>query len=169
MSAMPEGLSDQADMVDDDEERALIACFEALSFAPYVFRGVEASRRIVAYGSGYGARTRSSAKVEPIPEWLEPLRARAAMFAGEPVGSLWQALVTAYPPGAGIGWHRDRPVYDKPYGGVRHGRRRREAGIAFADRGGSRPGWQACSCRGSRMPLHAGCAAAAGDRAGPGD
>lgn len=29
---------------------------------------------------------------------------------------LVQALVTEYPPGAGIGWHRDRPEYGKVIG-----------------------------------------------------
>jgi alkylated DNA repair dioxygenase AlkB len=43
---------------------------------------------------------------------LLPLREKAARFGGLPVEGLSQALVTEYAPGAGIGWHRDRPMFE---------------------------------------------------------
>jgi alkylated DNA repair protein (DNA oxidative demethylase) len=52
----------------------------------------------------------------PIPDWLTPLRAAALAFADIPEVDLVQALVTEYTPGAGIGWHRDRPEYAKVVG-----------------------------------------------------
>jgi alkylated DNA repair dioxygenase AlkB len=48
---------------------------------------------------------------DPIPEFLAPLRDRAAAFAALPSEQLVAALVTEYKPGAAIGWHRDRPHY----------------------------------------------------------
>ena len=39
------------------------------------------------------------------------MREKAARFAGLPPGELVQALLIRYDPGAGIGWHRDRPVF----------------------------------------------------------
>ncbi|EJU13158.1 hypothetical protein LH128_10211, partial [Sphingomonas sp. LH128] len=47
-----------------------------------------------------------------IPDWLPPFRDRAAHFAGLAPLLLIQALLIRYDPGAGIGWHRDRPVYE---------------------------------------------------------
>jgi alkylated DNA repair dioxygenase AlkB len=40
------------------------------------------------------------------------LRERAAEFAGVPAQSLQQVLVTEYAPGAAIGWHRDKPMFE---------------------------------------------------------
>ncbi len=51
-----------------------------------------------------------------IPDFLLPLRERAAGFAGLQAGDFEQALVIRYDVGAGIGWHRDRPVFDKVFG-----------------------------------------------------
>ncbi len=48
---------------------------------------------------------------DPIPEWLVSLRSKAASWASLPSDDLGQALITEYAPGAGIGWHRDRPEY----------------------------------------------------------
>ncbi len=46
-----------------------------------------------------------------MPEFLLPLRERAAEVAGLAPESLQQVLVTEYAPGAPIGWHRDKPVF----------------------------------------------------------
>ncbi len=46
-----------------------------------------------------------------MPDWLLPIRDRAARFAGQGLAVLIQALLIRYDPGAGIGWHRDRPIY----------------------------------------------------------
>ena len=50
------------------------------------------------------------------PGWLLPYRDRAAAFAGLPAGDFGHALLIRYDPGAGIGWHRDRPVFDQVLG-----------------------------------------------------
>jgi len=41
-----------------------------------------------------------------------PLRAKAARFAALEPGELVQALLIRFDLGAGIGWHRDRPVFE---------------------------------------------------------
>jgi hypothetical protein len=53
------------------------------------------------------------ASTEPISDWLCPLRKRAAQFACLEPNELVQALLIRYDPGAGIGWHRDRPVFER--------------------------------------------------------
>ncbi len=37
-------------------------------------------------------------------------------FDGQERGSIKQVLVTEYNAGAGIGWHRDKPHFDRVYG-----------------------------------------------------
>ncbi|WP_347880937.1 alpha-ketoglutarate-dependent dioxygenase AlkB [Sphingobium yanoikuyae] len=51
-----------------------------------------------------------------MPDWLVPLRDRAARFAGLGADSLAQALLIRYDPGAGIGWYKDRPVFEHVVG-----------------------------------------------------
>jgi alkylated DNA repair dioxygenase AlkB len=51
------------------------------------------------------------ADAEALPEWLLPLRAKAAAFAGLTADDLVHALLIEYDVGAGLGWHRDRPVF----------------------------------------------------------
>ena len=61
----------------------------------------------------------ASSRVKPatdIPDFLLPLRDKAAEFADIDPAALEHALVTEYAPGAGIGWHRDRPVFDDVIG-----------------------------------------------------
>jgi alkylated DNA repair dioxygenase AlkB len=47
----------------------------------------------------------------PIPGFLLPLRERCAGLAGEEADRFVEVLITEYPPGAGIGWHRDAPMF----------------------------------------------------------
>ena len=47
----------------------------------------------------------------PILPFLLALRGRVAALAGLAPETLGQALVTEYPPGAAIGWHRDKAVF----------------------------------------------------------
>jgi alkylated DNA repair dioxygenase AlkB len=53
---------------------------------------------------------------EPIPDWLLPVRARAAALAGHDPEALEEILVQRYPPGSTIGWHRDAPAFDTVVG-----------------------------------------------------
>ena len=68
------------------------------------------------YGWRYDFDTASFGPADPIPDWLLPLRQRAAGFARLAPDQLVQALVIRYDPGAGIGWHRDRPVFEHVVG-----------------------------------------------------
>jgi len=49
-------------------------------------------------------------------DWLLTPRDKAAAFADLESVDFAQALLIRYDPGAGIGWHRDRPVFDHVVG-----------------------------------------------------
>lgn len=51
-----------------------------------------------------------------MPNWLDEIRARAANFAKLTAEDLVQALLIRCDPGVGIGWHKDRPVFDHVVG-----------------------------------------------------
>ena len=52
----------------------------------------------------------------PIRAELEWLRDRCARLMGREPGELADLLVARYPPGAGIGWHRDAPQFGEVSG-----------------------------------------------------
>lgn len=112
----PPGFAYLPDLVSPDEADALVRRFEQLPFQPFDFRGFKGNRQTVAFGSRYDFTHGRMTSAEPVPEWLCPLRARAAVFARVDDHALDQVLITQYPPGAGIGWHRDRPEYGKVIG-----------------------------------------------------
>ncbi|RZJ00700.1 MAG: alpha-ketoglutarate-dependent dioxygenase AlkB [Brevundimonas sp.] len=112
----PVGLRYADDVVPAQMQAELIDRAATLDFAPFDFRGFKGNRRTVSFGSRYDFTHGRVGSADPMPDWLQPLRARAAAFAEIPDGDLVQALVTEYAPGAGIGWHRDRPEYGKVVG-----------------------------------------------------
>lgn len=103
----------QADtIVTPDEALNLVAAIDAADLAPFCFHGRFGKRLTVSYGWGYDFDDASLARLPPIPDWLLPLRAKAARFAQLQPDEFVQALLIRYDPGAGIGWHRDRPVFE---------------------------------------------------------
>jgi alkylated DNA repair dioxygenase AlkB len=110
------GLSQAADIVTPAEETALITAIDRMALSPFRFHGWEGKRLTVSFGWRYDFEDASFAPAEPIPDWLLPLRERAAQFAGSRADALVQAMLIRYDPGAGIGWHRDRPVFEHVLG-----------------------------------------------------
>ncbi|HTU10459.1 MAG TPA: alpha-ketoglutarate-dependent dioxygenase AlkB [Allosphingosinicella sp.] len=108
---MPEGLRYAADLLSADEERALLGLIAALPFQPFEYQGFLGKRETISFGWSYRFDGSGLAEAEAIPDWLRPARARAAAFAGLEPEALVQALLIRYAEGAGLGSHRDRPVF----------------------------------------------------------
>ncbi|RYF89051.1 MAG: alpha-ketoglutarate-dependent dioxygenase AlkB [Caulobacteraceae bacterium] len=112
----PAGLTYAQGVVSPDAQSDLMTRAATLAFAPFDFRGFSGNRRTVSFGSRYDFTHNRIDAAADFPDWLTALRAAAAGFAGLPEADLVQALVTEYAPGAGIGWHRDRPEYGRVIG-----------------------------------------------------
>lgn len=89
-----------------------MATSETLAFKPFEFHGYQGNRRIVSYGYRYDYTGRALRASEPMPDFLMSLREIASQFSGIAAERLEQALVTEYAPGAGIAWHRDKPMFE---------------------------------------------------------
>jgi alkylated DNA repair dioxygenase AlkB len=109
---VPEGFLYKLDFLTEREQSDLLATFRELPFAAFDFHGYLAKRRIVEYGWEYDFGSRQASTTQPIPEFLYPFRGRAASFAGIGPEQIVEAVVTEYPPGAPIGWHRDVPQFE---------------------------------------------------------
>lgn len=111
-----EGLRYEEAVISEAEERELIARLGDLDLAPFRFHGFVGNRRTRTFGWRYDFEDSSFAPTEPIPDWLRPLRERAAKFAELEPNDFVHVLLARYDPGAGIGWHRDRDVFDEVVG-----------------------------------------------------
>jgi alkylated DNA repair dioxygenase AlkB len=108
----PEGFAYREEVISVGEERSLAERFALLPLTPFAFRGFVGRRRVVSFGWRYDYAGRMLRQSDQIPALLMPLRERAADFAGVRAQSLQQVLVTEYAPGAAIGWHRDKPMFE---------------------------------------------------------
>jgi DNA oxidative demethylase len=114
----PEGLVYREDFVSADEERDLLEALEALDFRSITMHGQTARRTVRHFGLGYDYGTGGVRPEDPLPAELEWLRARSAELIEREPEDLVQILLSRYPPGAGIGWHRDAPKFGSRIAGV---------------------------------------------------
>ena len=114
--ALPQGFEYRPDFISADEERALVADMAGLPFREFEFQGFLGKRRVVSFGWQYVFDGSGLKKADDMPEFLLPLRARAAHFAGIEAEALQHVLLTEYREGAAIGWHKDRSVFGETVG-----------------------------------------------------
>jgi len=110
------GFAARPDILSVTDEEALIASIDALDLAPFQFQQWQGKRLTHSFGWNYDFQTGTVSTADPIPDWLAEVHAAAAAFAGLSPADLVQVLLTRYDPGAGIGWHRDRPIYEHVVG-----------------------------------------------------
>jgi alkylated DNA repair dioxygenase AlkB len=109
---LPTGFRYLPNIISSAEEKNLVHRFERLALKSFEFHGHLGNRRIYTFGHKYvfaGQEPRSDAS---IPDYLRPLTDIASQISGMPADEFEQVMVTEYAPGAGIGWHRDRPSYE---------------------------------------------------------
>lgn len=110
--ALPPGMRYEPDFLAPGEEDALLAVLSGLPLERMNYKGYEARRRVLSYGSAYDFDAGHLEAREPIPAWLAPLRERVAAWTGHPAEAFTQALVAEYAPGTPLGWHRDVPEFE---------------------------------------------------------
>ena len=114
--AEPEGFRYRHELISGAEERQLARGIVGLPLQEFLFQGFVAKRRVLSFGWRYHFGRARFEQTEEMPAFLLDLRARAAAFAGLDAEQLPHALVTEYAPGAQIGWHKDRPVFEDVIG-----------------------------------------------------
>jgi len=113
---LPDGLVYRPEFVTPAEERQLLDQLEGMQFDEVTMRGQTARRVVRHFGLDYDYETFKVTPTEPLPADLEWLRRRAAELVAEEPEALAEILLTRYPPGAPIGWHRDAPAFAKVIG-----------------------------------------------------
>src|SRR5436190_21932369 len=90
---LPEGFEYRPALVTSEEQAELIERFQALDFKPFEFHGYFGNRRVVSFGWHYDFAASQVRRVGDLPDFLMPLRDRAAAFAGIDAAAFEHALV----------------------------------------------------------------------------
>jgi alkylated DNA repair protein (DNA oxidative demethylase) len=80
--------------------------------------GQAARRTVVHFGYRYQYESWKLVPADPLPASLDWLRDRAGTLSGVDPDLFAETLITRYPPGAGIGWHRDAPMFGPKVVGI---------------------------------------------------
>ena len=111
----PQGLGYVEAFVMPALERELIGHVSSLPLQPFQFGAFEGKRRVASFGFRYDYTSQRLQPAAPIPGWLLPLIERVETYGG-PSTQIAQVLCTEYDVGVGIGWHRDKPHFDRIFG-----------------------------------------------------
>ena len=113
---LPPGFVFQPDFVSGEEGQRLLEELARIEFETFEMRGQTARRRVRHYGFDYAYDSARLTHGEPVPAFLSPLRQKLGAWAGVAPETYAEVLLTEYSPGAGIGWHRDAPGFDRVAG-----------------------------------------------------
>jgi alkylated DNA repair dioxygenase AlkB len=115
---LPEGLVYVEEFISEDEERSLLALLEEMDFHAITMRGQTARRTARHFGLDYAYENGAVTPTDPLPDEMTWLRDRCAELIERDPEDLVQVLISRYPEGAGIGWHRDAPMFGSRIAGV---------------------------------------------------
>ena len=110
--ALPDGWLYRDDFITPAEEADLLATIGKTTLHEARYKAWTAKRRVAHYGTAYDFETRQLLPSAEVPDWLHPLRDKAAAWVGLPAARFASALIAEYRPGTTLGWHRDVPDFE---------------------------------------------------------
>lgn len=108
----PEGFEYVSQFLTEREEKNLVDEVVKINLASFIFQGFEAKRRVASFGYDYSFERRSLSKGKDIPRVFSPLIEKVASHLSISPDIFAELLVTEYPAGSVINWHRDAPPFD---------------------------------------------------------
>lgn len=109
---IPAGFKYEEDLITPDEERTLAEEVRKLPLKPFNFHGHIGHRRVASFGLRYDYSRRKVELAEEPPSFIKAVLPKIATFAGMQSEDFRQIGINEYSPGAGIGWHRDKPQFE---------------------------------------------------------
>ena len=117
-AGLPEGFDYLPDFLSVSEERAILDRIDALKFGTVEMRGMVAKQKVLHFGWMYGYESWRITRENPlqIGSWL-CANGRPVLMQ-EHAENIEEVLLSQYSPGAGIGWHRDAPMFGPAVVGI---------------------------------------------------
>jgi len=116
MDSKLEGFCYYTNFISAEEGILLLKQMPTLDWQEIKMFNQTAKRRVIHLGLNYTYANRSVTPTTPPPAFLHPFIIRSATILKVEPQEIAEILITEYPVGAGIGWHRDAPVFDKILG-----------------------------------------------------
>lgn len=113
---IPKGLTYINHFVSNQEETELIKHLKNIHWQKVNMYGVEAKRRVAHFGLDYSYESRILTPTSLAPDFLRPLMIKSAQALHVGVDDLKEILISHYPVGAPIGWHKDSPQFESLIG-----------------------------------------------------
>ncbi len=109
---LPEGFNYYPNFKSEEEENLLIKRIEEFNLQPMKFHEYEAKRKVISFGHGWSFTEKKLKEGNPIPNEFVFLVDKIANQLSISKESVAQFLITEYPVGSVINWHRDAPPFD---------------------------------------------------------
>jgi alkylated DNA repair dioxygenase AlkB len=109
---LPEGFTYYGDFLTLPEEEKLLEEVSRTELHPMIFQGFEAKRKVSSFGYDWSFEKRVLSKGRDIPQAFHFLMEKVADRIKVPKNAFAELLITEYPVGSVINWHRDAPPFD---------------------------------------------------------
>src|SRR4051812_15743948 len=110
--AFPEGFSYYPDFINTDEETTLLNKIAKVELHSMEYHGYKANRKVASFGYDYNYENNKLTKGKDIPAAFDFLLEKVAKHLSIAKSKFAELLVTEYPVGSVINWHRDVPQFD---------------------------------------------------------
>ena len=108
----PQGFEYFPDFLSENEEADLQKEVLKIDLHSFIFQGFEAKRKVASFGYDYSFDKRKLTAGKNIPEVFAPVIKKVSDYLSLQPSQFAELLVTEYPVGAVINWHRDAPPFD---------------------------------------------------------
>jgi alkylated DNA repair dioxygenase AlkB len=108
----PEGFQYVPNFISKAEEAYLHKEVLNVERHTFVFQGYEAKRKVASFGHDWSFEKQQLLKGSAIPQAFTPLLEKVAQHLHLHRDAFAELLVTEYPVGSVINWHRDAPPFD---------------------------------------------------------
>lgn len=108
----PPGFSYQNDFITPEEEAELMKSILQIELHPMKFHGYTGKRKVASFGYDWSFEKQQLSKGKHIPAAFNDIIEKVATQICVPEEAFGELLITEYPVGSVINWHRDAPPFD---------------------------------------------------------
>ena len=109
---LPEGFLYRPDFISEVEETCLYQEILKADLKTFLFQGYEAKRKVASFGQDWSFEQQRLSQGKNIPVAFHPLIDKIARHLSLRKEDFAELLITEYPTGSAINWHRDAPPFN---------------------------------------------------------